>query len=86
MVEHHGQHRLASARDLRGLQNKILILVIGAARNPHLADSLAHILDFAVLQKTPRLDHLFVVFGQNALVDDEILVKHALPSFFAYLS
>ena len=77
MVEHQLEHGLAAAGRLGGLEHIVLVFVIGAARDADAAYGLADLADPAGFQQTPRFEHLFIVIGQNALVDDQIVVGHS---------
>ena len=69
---------VSALKPLEVVQSTINGIASGNADLPH---RLADVLDFSVLQQMPRLDHFLIVFRQDTLVNDQVIIKHRYPSF-----
>ena len=76
VVQLQHQRGLAAHGELAGLQDLVLVFVVGAAGDAHGVHRVDHLGAGAGFQQPPRLHHLDEVVRQRGLFHDQIFVQH----------
>ena len=76
MCQHDGKHSLTPVAHQGRLKDIILVLVVGAARNPGHFGSGGDVGSGSVFYKPACIDYFFKIIRQYAFMDDQIVFKH----------
>ena len=73
VIEHHGEDGLSGAGHVGGLEDIVLVFVVRTPGDSDLLHRLADLADLPALHQPPALQHLLVIIGQNAFMNDQIV-------------